>query len=90
MPTFINKASVQRAANILGTTEAELTRIIFTPSSLNKPRQTSEKARSDSTLSNSSEQGNETDGNMYQDALDGLVMGLYVETFSALIRLINR
>ncbi|XP_065055374.1 unconventional myosin-XVIIIa-like isoform X2 [Rhopilema esculentum] len=88
MPSFVNHASAQKAANILGTTDAELSRIIFSPSSLPKPRPSPERNRSDSAAS--IEHSVDAEGSTYQDALDGFVMGLYVETFSALIRLINR
>ena len=67
----------------------ELSRIIFSSSTLSKMRPSPERGRADSSLSNNSDQM-DSEGHTYQDALDGFVMGLYIETFSALIRLINR
>ena len=90
MPSFANQHAAQKAASVLGTNEVELSRIIFSPSSHGKPRPSPERGRTESSLSNSSDQGMDPEGTSYQDALDGFVMGLYVETFSALIRLINR
>lgn len=87
--SFANQASAQKAASILGTTEVELSRIIFSSSTLSKMRPSPERGRADSSLSNNSDQI-DSEGHTYQDALDGFVMGLYIETFSALIRLINR
>ncbi len=92
-PCFANQAAAQRAASALGTTEAELYRIIFSTGPQTKSRQSTDKVRSnsDSPESGSSPQDtSQGSGDIYQDALDGFVMGLYVETFSALIRLINR
>ena len=89
VPSFASQSAAQKAASILGTTEVELSRIIFSSSILPKVRPSPERGRNESSLSNNSDQM-DSEGHTFQDALDGFVMGLYVETFSALIRLINR
>lgn len=90
MPSFTNQPAAQKAANVLGTTETELARIIFSPSSIPKTRPSPERGHNDPSLNVSDQTMDAYGCSTYQDALDGFVMGLYVETFSALIRLINR
>ena len=89
VPSFANQSAAQKAASVLGTTEVELSRIIFSSSILPKVRPSPERVRNESSFSNSFDHM-DSEGHTFQDALDGFVMGLYVETFSALIPLINR
>eukprot|EP00794_Sanderia_malayensis_P013873 gene13873-15321_t len=87
---FANQRAAQRAANALGTTENELARIIFSSgSSPSKPRPSPDKTQ-DPTQNATQSDVSQASVDIYHDSLEGFVMGLYVETFSALLRLINR
>lgn len=113
-PYFNNPTFAQKAASILGTTEENLSRIIFTSSvqMASRSRSGSTISRSNSTASRSSVTFNKSDESgqrvgdvvsptmsllsfetMYDNcliSLEAFTAGLYVEAFTALMRLINR
>ena len=84
---FSNPQSAQRAANLLGTTVEELSRVIFGSSSggmvtPNTPRQP---FRTPSPTERGLEK--EVSGS---EALEGIVMGFYSEIFNVVASLVNK
>lgn len=98
-PLFTNPAAVQRAAAILGTTQQDISEIIFAPPIVNQftiRMRRSSLSKSTSSLSTSSSTDNTPEKQakativQYIEALEGFAMGLYQEAFAALLRFINR
>lgn len=96
-PHFANPAAVQKAATVLGTTQEEITEIIFAPPVVNqftiRMRRQSH-SKSELSPSSSAEKTPEKQAKatamQYIEALEGFAMGLYQEAFAALVRFINR
>ncbi|XP_070572199.1 unconventional myosin-XVIIIa-like isoform X2 [Ptychodera flava] len=80
---FGNPSEAQKAATLLGTSQEELARAIFHPSSL-----TSTPTRAPFRTGSPSEKGDQSLNAM--EALEGMVMGLYSEVVSAVVGLVNR
>ena len=98
-PLFTNPAAVQKAAAVLGTTQEEISEIIFAPPIVNQftirmRRASSSKSSSSlspsSSVDNTPEKQAKTLVLQYTEALEGFAMGLYQEAFAALLRFINR
>lgn len=84
---FVNPQAAQKAANLLGTTPEELSRVIFGSASggmvtPNAPRQP---FRTPSPT----DRGLERDVSGLE-ALEGLIIGLYSEVFNAVASMINK
>ena len=114
-PYFSNPAFAQKAAAILGTTEENLARVLFSSTiQLVRSRSGSNVSRSGSNASRSGSKSSvllspaksgdstnvlspsvssssiDSSYDLALNALEGFVAGLYVEAFTALVRLINR
>ncbi|KAF5307416.1 hypothetical protein FQR65_LT06930 [Abscondita terminalis] len=84
---FVNPQSAQRAAHLLGTTVEELSRMIFglSSGSLGTPNVPRAPFRTPSPI----DKGFDRDV-VGLEALEGMIVGLYGETFNCLASLINR
>lgn len=93
-PHFTNPAAIQRAAAVLGTTQEELTEIIFAPPPVNqftiRMRNKSDSLSPPSSAEATPERQARSVAASYIEALEGFAIGLYQEAFSALMKLINR
>jgi len=96
-PHFANPAAVQRAAAVLGTTQEDISEIIFAPPVVNQftirmRRQSQSKTEltPSSSAENTPEKQAKATTVQYIEALEGFAMGLYQEAFAALVRFINR
>lgn len=96
-PHFANPAAVQRAAAVLGTTQEDISEIIFAPPVVNQftmrmRRQSQSKTEltPSSSPDNTPERQAKATAVQYVEALEGFAMGLYQEAFAALVRFINR
>ena len=93
-PQFANPAAVQRAAAVLGTTQEEISEIIFAPPIVNqfmiRMRRSSQSKSPTSSTDNTPERQAKATAVQYIEALEGFAMGLYQEASAALVRFINR
>ena len=96
-PHFANPAAIQRAAAVLGTTQEDISEIIFAPPVVNqftirmrRQSQTKSELSPSSSADNTPERQAKATAVQYIEALEGFAMGLYQEAFAALVRFINR
>ncbi|XP_031549200.1 unconventional myosin-XVIIIa-like [Actinia tenebrosa] len=93
-PYFSNPAAVQRAASAIGTTQEELSEIIFAPPPVNqftiRMRNKTDSPTPPSSAEATPERHAKGVAASYIEALEGFAIGLYQEAFNALVRLINR
>ena len=97
-PRFANPAGTQRAASVLGVSVEEIAELIFAPPIVSQiivrsPRRKTPGRLSSSTSEPSSDEQHAVDNQRLTqciEALEGLAMGLYQETFGILVYLINR
>lgn len=84
---FARVECAEKAANLLGTTVEELSRVVFSSNGLSGAVGTPSTPRATLRTPSPTEQGRDVTG---LDALEGLLVGLYSEVFHCVAALINR